>query len=118
MWRQRVFPSLLALALCVALPSAAHAARCAVDNAKIVNVLQWDDGHIYIELDRAIPGCSCSINSRAAFHKDENQKFFIAAALTAQATNKSVYVGADDVGGTCPIHGNTPRLVALVVKPQ
>jgi hypothetical protein len=93
----------------------AAAGVCNVDDALVTGMFQWEDGHVFIEFDRDI-GCGCPALSRAAFHKDENQKFHMAAALTAFTTGRRVSIRADNVDGTCPVHGNTPRLLMLRLK--
>jgi hypothetical protein len=89
----------------------AHAARCGVENAKVADVLQWEDGTIFIEFDTAT-NCNVSIPSRLAF-SDHNQKFFMAAALTALTTGKTVTAYGEDIN---LVHGNTATLTAFQIR--
>jgi len=95
--------------------SASSAVTCQLpSDAKVTNVFQWDDGHIFIYFDRST-NCNCSIANRVAFHKDDDEKMFMAIALTAVTSGKPVWLRAEDNG--CPIHGNTAKLKTLGVKP-
>lgn len=92
-----------------------QASVCMVDNLSVLRVFQWEDGYIFIEFDKPL-GCGCGEPNRAAFHRDDNQKFFVAAALTALAAGKKVMARADNQSGTCPVHGNSAKLVTLMIK--
>jgi hypothetical protein len=112
---KRILVAVLALCAAALAPWSARAGTCEVDDAVVTQVFQWDDGSIFVVLDRAI-GCGCPQNFRAGFHKNDNEKFYIAAALTALATGKKVYLRGDNVNSTCPVHSNTARLISLTVK--
>ena len=86
----------------------AHA--CGTSGAKVTQVFQWDDGNIFVVLSQGTD-CACSIRDRVAFHKDANEKFLMATALTALTTGKTVFIRA--VENNCAIHGNTARLVGM-----
>jgi hypothetical protein len=105
----------LLLLVSLLIPCPVQAEVCQVDNALVTAVYQWDDGSIFIHVDRAV-GCGCAEDFRAAFHKNDNERFFLAAALTALTAGKKVFMRADNVNGTCPVHANTPKLLALVIK--
>ncbi len=51
-----------------------------------------------------------------AFHKLENEKFYISAALTALTTGKKVSLVGDDGDGNCPVHGNTAKLKIFYIN--
>jgi hypothetical protein len=101
--------------LAISMSSSVQAGACQVDGLKVVSVFQWDDGSMFVTFDKSL-GCGCSVDTRAGFHKNDDEKFFISAALTALTSGNSVLVRADSVNDTCPIHGNTARLKALVIK--
>ena len=92
-----------------------HASECSVDDAKVTDVFQWNDGSIFIVLDKAV-GCGCAEANRAGFHKNDDEKFFISAGLTALVSGKSVKLLADNVNDTCPVHGISAQLTGLVIK--
>lgn len=95
------------------LPISLYADTCIVRDAKVVRVFQHADGSIFIDFDKPTD-CGCPQNSRMAFHKDDDQKFFMSASLTALTAGKSV--AASGEAGACPIHGNTARLVAFYIN--
>lgn len=98
------------------------AASCIADNATVKQVFQWNDGSIFIVLDKTLliegssQKCGCSHDYRVGFHKTEDEKFFISAALTALTTGNNVMVRANNGDDVCPVHGNTPKLQAFVLK--
>lgn len=97
------------------IPISSFAANCYLNNAHINEVLQWSDGYIFVVLD-GNTNCSCSIKNRLAFHKNDNEKFLISASLTALTTGKTVDVIGEDSRGSCPVHGNTAKLLSLTIK--
>lgn len=86
---------------------------CGTSAAKITQVFQWDDGNIFVNLSQPTD-CACPIRDRVAFHKDSNEKFLMATALTALTTGKTVFVRA--VENSCAIHGNTARLIGMGIQ--
>lgn len=72
-----------------------------------------DDGHIFVNLSQNTD-CACPISNRVAFHKDSNEKFLMAVALTALTTQKTVFVRA--VENNCAIHANTARLIGMGIQ--
>ncbi len=90
-----------------------NSATCSVNDAKVTSTFQWSDGSIFIIFDKSTD-CNCPIKNRLGFHKNDDEKFFISAALTAYTTGKPVTAWAEDVG--CLIHGNTAKLHSLQLK--
>lgn len=105
---------IVALGIITIYSEASSAAICTVSNAKVTNIFQWDDGHIFIYFDRDT-SCNCSIPNRVAFHKDDNEKFLMSITLTAATSGKPVWIRAEDEG--CVIHGNTARLKTFGMIP-
>ena len=97
-------------------PFLSHAAKCSV-SGKVTRVHQYTDGTIFIDISKN-SDCECSQKSRMAFHKDDDQKFYVSAALTALTTGKSVTLIGADGGGKCPVHGNTPKLRAFYINAE
>jgi hypothetical protein len=94
---------------------AVQGAVCQLNEAQVKGVFQWEDGDIFVELDRPV-GCGCAEGSRVAFHKDDGQRLFMAMALTAATSGRTVELRADNVNGTCPVHNNTARLLSLKLR--
>ena len=100
------------------------AASCIADNATVKQVFQWNDGSIFIVLDKSLviegsspsQECGCSHDYRVGFHKTDDEKFFISAALTALTTGNKVMVKANNGDGICPVHSNTPKLQVFLLK--
>ena len=114
----KAFGRWLALLAMLAIPVGASASTCQVGDAVVTFLTQWEDGHIFIQVDKPLL-CGCAIDVRAAFHNtDPNQKFFVNAAIMAFATGKKVSLRADNINNTCPIHGNTAKLLSLTVANQ
>ena len=86
-------------------------AQCSVGDAKIVSILQYRDGHIFVNLDREI-GCACPHKRRVAFHKND-EPFIASAALAALTAQKKIYIAAEDTN--CPVHGNTAKILDFEV---
>ncbi len=105
----------LAGMLSVGISSAVNASVCDIDNAEVTSVFQWSDGHIFVVFDKDI-GCGCYMKNRVGFHKNDNEKFYMSAALTALTTGNKVRIRADNVDGTCPVHGNTPKLITFQIS--
>ncbi|MCU7806375.1 MAG: hypothetical protein KZQ73_00665 [Candidatus Thiodiazotropha sp. (ex Semelilucina semeliformis)] len=84
---------------------------CQVSGAKITRVFQWSDGHIFIVVDKQ-NDCGCSMSYRFAFHKNDGEKFFHSAALTALSGGNLVELRGDSA---CDVHGNTPKLKVLFI---
>ena len=112
---KRTCHSVCLVLLLALLPWTAQADICVVDDAVVTAFFQWEDGSIFVSINKPT-GCGCSENFRAAFHKNDNEKVHVAIALTALATGKKVFLRADNINGTCPIHGNTARLLTLLIK--
>lgn len=111
----KAFSRQLALLAILAIPLGASASTCQVGDAVVTFVTQWEDGYIFIQVDKPLL-CGCSVDIRAAFHNtDVNQKFFVNAALMALATGKKVSLRADNINNICPIHGNTAKLLSLTI---
>ena len=53
-----------------------------------------------------------------AFHKDDEQNFYMSASLAALTTGKSVTLVGEDGDGKCPIHGNTAKLRAFYINAE
>lgn len=109
---------LLAVTLFVTVLSAqANATRCEFLEAKIVDIHEWYDGHIFIKFNKTDPNCPCVTNVRLAFHKDDNEDFFTSASLAALLSGATVDARGVD-SEDCSIHGNTQRLDLLRVYAQ
>lgn len=89
--------------------------ECKVSDAMVTQVHQYKDGTIFINVDK-INNCGCPQQYRMAFHKLEDEKFFISAALTALTTGKKVSLVGDDADGNCPVHGNTAKLKSFYIN--
>ena len=104
---------------CIGLPSLSTAATCQIQDTTIKSIHQYQDGWIFVSFDDSagapVSDCGCSTFSktRMGFHKDSNESFIQAAALTAHVTGKLVSAIADDV---CSIHGNTPVIKSFYLK--
>lgn len=83
-------------------------------NSNIVNLFQWSDGHIFIVFDQNT-NCNCPIPNRVAFHKNDDEKFIMSAALAALNSGKKVWIRAEDNG--CVIHGNTAKIISFGIVP-
>lgn len=111
----KTFGGRFALLAILAIPLCARASTCEMGDAVVTFVTQWEDGYIFIQVDKPLL-CGCSVDIRAAFHNtDPNQKFFVNAALMALATGKKVSIRADNINNICPIHGNTAKLLSLTI---
>ena len=93
--------------------SHSHAGLCTASGATVERLFQYDDGSIFVVLDKDT-NCNCSHTKRVGFHKDDNEKFFMSAGLTALTTGKLVTIRAEDTG--CSIHGNTAKLIGLYIN--
>lgn len=82
-------------------------AVCQVTGAKVVQIHQYRDGHIFVDFDKQ-NDCGCSFGNRMAFHKNDDEKVFVSMILTALTAGNSVK--AVSVVEGCPIHGNTAKL--------
>lgn len=80
---------LCGLAMGPLVSSSANAGVC-TGEGNVIQVFQWDDGNIFVTLNQPT-NCQCSLPQRVAFHKDANEKFFMA----------------------CAVHGNTAVLLGL-----
>lgn len=106
---------LIILATCL-FSANAYSQQCEISNARITSVHQYLDGMIFVNFDKAATptGCGCQFPTRMGFHKNDNEKFLTAAALTGLAAGKTVTAIGEDQG--CPIHGNTAKLIIFVVN--
>jgi hypothetical protein len=104
---------LLVFAFCI-WSSNTYAESCQA-TGKVTQVHQYTDGVIFINVDQAST-CDCPQKSRFAFHKLDDEKFYISAALTALTTGKRVTLIGEDGNGRCPVHGNSPKLTALYLN--
>ena len=86
---------------------------CVVYDTKITRIHQYTDGNIFVYFDK-ISDCSCQFPQRMAFHKNDDEKFFVSAALTALTTGKNVSLVGEDTN--CPIHGNTAKMTNLSIN--
>ena len=86
---------------------------CTVSNAKVKQIFQYDDGTIFLVFDRGTD-CGCPQKHRVGFHKNDNEQFFVAAAMTALTTGQLVSIRAEDSG--CSVHGNSAKLKALYLQ--
>ena len=89
-----------------------QATECIVRDAKVTQVHQYKDGHIFIEFDKATD-CECQFPLRLAFHKNDDEKFFMSASLTALTSGKRVWAVGED--SNCPVHGNTAKLTNFYI---
>ncbi|WP_038194216.1 hypothetical protein [Vibrio nigripulchritudo] len=94
----------------------AYSKQCSL-TGKITQMHQYTDGTIFINVD-ASSSCDCAHKSRMAFHRNENQSFYVSAALTALTAKKTVTLTGEDrnTSGACPIHNNSPLLTALYIN--
>ena len=89
---------------CFSASTTAISGEC-VGSGKITEMFQWDDGHIFLVLDKNT-NCNCKIRNRVGFHKNLKDVFFISGALGAFLSGKTIHVWADDA---CTVHANTAR---------
>lgn len=92
--------------------ASSNVSACKVAGAKVTQIFQWSDGHIFISVDKP-NDCGCTLGYRFAFHKNDDEKFFSSAALTALAGGHTVELRGDP---SCAIHGNTPKLIELYIN--
>lgn len=100
----------------LSLPFTSQAAKCSL-SGKITRVHQYTDGMIFIDINKS-SDCQCPQKSRMAFHKDDEQNFYMSASLAALTTGKSVTLVGEDGDGKCPIHGNTAKLRAFYINAE
>ena len=98
------------LVLAVLYSEISIAGTCQVDDAEVVEVFQYDDGSIFIKLDKSDSSCICTKKNRFKFHKDDNEIFFSSAALAALAGKLKVKARGSDT--EC---GATAKLTAFYI---
>lgn len=111
----RVFVSvgflMLFLASTVFAESAVRA--CETTDAHVKSVLTWEDGAIFINLDK-VGNCGCEIKDRYGFYPtNQHAKTYVALALTAIATKNKVTIGGHS---GCAIHENTAAIFSMALS--
>ena len=99
------------LALTIFFVETGVAGTCQVDDARVVEVFQYDNGQIFVKLDQSDSDCVCTYKNRFRYHKDDEEKFFTASALSALAGNFKVKARGDD--SLCGSSENTAKLTAI-----
>lgn len=86
--------------------------RCKAVDAHVVSIMPWEDGAIFINLDKP-NNCGCKIPSRFGFYPtDKNSKAYLAEALTAFATNSKITI----IGNAgCSVHTNTAAIYTVIL---
>ena len=91
----------------------ANAGTCTMTGANVESVTQEEGEHLFIKFKGGEIQQDCCTNpSEAAFLKSSNEKFFIAAALTALSSGATMDAIVDDEG--C-VAGSPPILTNLTI---
>ena len=91
-----------------------QAKHCTI-KGKITNMFQYTDGMIFINVDNS-GDCACPHKNRMAFHKRDDEKFYMSAALTALTAGKTVTMVGEDGNGTCPVHSNSAKIISFNIN--
>lgn len=91
-------------------------ASCGVSNARITDVHQYFDGHVFVAFDKAVD-CGCTQTNRLAFNvADPDIEFIQSMVLMAYATGRRV--DAKSSSELCSVHGNTAKMDYFRVHPD
>lgn len=110
---QKLIRQLIVMASLMLATTLVGAEECHIENTSVRSVSQEADGNIYITVDKEYENCShCSNRSQFAFEEGANEKFYIAAAITALNVGSKLDVWGND----SPCLGGSAQLTRVIIK--